>query len=296
MNEDAASLETKTGPAEALVVSTPRYDLHSLKATGISLSSVSHVGYAVRSGMAGRVTVEVGGNEFHLSAGETALINPAAMYGLRSPQQQPIELLTLVLHPLTIADAATKLNLNRVGQEFKFRGTIVRDEKLSALLRELLSELRQNEIGSDMVVDSLIDRLVVHLFRHHFSVRRNLEIEISRFGFVDRRLRRAIELIHTHFDEELSIEQMAQAAFLSEFHFARLFKQIVGVTPHAYLASVRMEQAMKLLIATDLSLLEISQRVGYASQSHFTKVFKTLTGMTPREYRQASLCQKARTA
>jgi AraC family transcriptional regulator len=287
MTEVPTSLEAKRGPTEGLVLSTPRYDLTFLKASEVCLSSVSHVGHAVRFVLAGRVTMAIDGNEFHVSVDEAALVNPAATYTLNSTKQPPIELLTLVVHPLTMADAATKLSLNRVGQEFKFRETKVGDEKLSGLLRELLGELRQKELGSEVVIDSLVDRLVVHLFRHHFSVRRNSELEVSRFGFVDRRLRRAIELIHTQFDHELSVEQMAHAAFLSEFHFARLFKQVVGVTPHAYLASVRLERAMKLLLTTDLSLLEISQRVGYASQSHFTKVFKSLTGMTPRDFRHA---------
>jgi len=62
----------------------------------------------------------------------------------------------------------------------------------------------------------------------------------------------------------------------------------MGMTPHAYLTGVRLEQAARLLATTDLSMLEISLRVGYASPSHFAKAFKTWTGLTPREYRQAS--------
>jgi len=270
------------------VLSTPRGDIHYVRTSHVSLSSVSHSGYTTRCLLAGSAKIRIGDGEFDIGSGQAALINPAEVYALRSESPQT-DMLTVVLHPLTIADIATKLNLSRVGQEFKFRQTIVSDARLVELFRELLGELREKKIGHEMVIDSLIDHLAIHLLRHHFSVRRNLHIEFSRYGFVDRRVRRAIEFIHTHFDQELSVEQIARAAFLSEFHFARLFKQLLGATPHAYLASVRVEQAMKLLTTTDLSLLEISQRIGYASQSHFTKVFKNLTGFTPREFRQAAV-------
>jgi hypothetical protein len=76
--------------------------------------------------------------------------------------------------------------------------------------------------------------------------------------------------------------------FLSEFHFARLFKKITGSTPHAYLASLRIERARRLLAETDASINEIGASVGYATQSHFTKVFREATRMTPREFRLAA--------
>jgi AraC family transcriptional regulator len=71
----------------------------------------------------------------------------------------------------------------------------------------------------------------------------------------------------------------------SEFHFARLFKKITGVTPHSYLASLRIERARRMLAESDPPIAE----VGYASQSHFTKIFREATGMTPREFRLSAL-------
>jgi AraC family transcriptional regulator len=67
-----------------------------------------------------------------------------------------------------------------------------------------------------------------------------------------------------------------------------LFKQITGVTPHVYLANVRLEHARRLLSETSLSISQIAIRVGYHSQSHFTKIFKSVTGVTPRVYRDSA--------
>jgi len=94
--------------------------------------------------------------------------------------------------------------------------------------------------------------------------------------------------MHDNFGSEIALEEIAGAAYLSEYHFARLFKQIAGVTPHVYLANLRLDRARKLLAETTLSISEIASTVGYQSQSHFTKVFKSITGVTPRAYRESA--------
>jgi AraC family transcriptional regulator len=85
----------------------------------------------------------------------------------------------------------------------------------------------------------------------------------------------------------LPLEEIAAAAHLSPFHFARLFKKLTGATPHAYLASLRTARAQSLLADTDLSITEVSARVGYDSPSHFAKAFRQLTGLSPSAFRNA---------
>jgi AraC family transcriptional regulator len=274
-------------PAEAFVCTTPRYELHYFKRRSLALTAAP-TGYTLRCVLHGHVRLSVSGDVVELHPGMTALLNPVVRHALRS-KRGSVEMVTVHLHPGLIADMAARLRLTRIGQEFTFRECAVADPHLAALCTSAREELRRRGIGHEVVLDALVDHILVHLFRHHLLVRRNLDLEFSRFGFVDRRLRRAIEFIHAHSDEDVRLKDMARAAFLSAFHFARLFKRLVGMTPHAYLMGVRLEKAARLLVTTDLSMLEISRRVGYASQSHFAKAFKAWTGLTPREYRQASL-------
>jgi AraC family transcriptional regulator len=142
--------------------------------------------------------------------------------------------------------------------------------------------------GFREMLDALLRQLVIYLLRTHFTMRKPARIELSRAGPVDRRLRRAIEFMHDNYSRELMLDEIASAAYLSEYHFARLFKQITGVTPHVYLANLRLERARKLLVDTQYPISEIAAMVGYQSQSHFTKIFKSVTGMTPRVFRDAT--------
>jgi AraC family transcriptional regulator len=93
--------------------------------------------------------------------------------------------------------------------------------------------------------------------------------------------------MHANLSRELPLEEIAAAAYLSTFHFARLFKKLTGSSPHAYLAALRTAHAQTLLAETDLSITQLSARVGYSSPSHFAKAFRAATGITPRAFRAA---------
>jgi AraC family transcriptional regulator len=212
------------------------------------------------------------------------LLNPNE--SLHLPKRKA-EWLLLRLSPPLLIETATRLKLYRTGSNLLFSHSQTNDPKLQTLLTAMRSEMLEGAAGWREVIQSLVQQLVVHLLRAHVNLKRSEELELSRVGMVDRRLRRAIEFMHDNCARELSLAEIADAAYLSEFHFARLFKKITGTTPHAYLAALRIERARKLLAETDLPITEVGAQVGYNSQSHFTKIFREATGITPHAFRTA---------
>ncbi len=201
------------------------------------------------------------------------------------------DLLLVRLTPQLLLEAATRLRLHCTGAHLLFRHAltpITDDKNLSAVLNGIQHEISEGAAGWREMIRAQVNQLAVYLLRSHINVQRSDEIELSRVGIVDRRLRRALEFMHDNCGRELSLSEIAAAAYLSEFHFARLFKKITGTTPHAHLASLRIEKARRLLAETDFSISEIGARVGYGSQSHFTKIFREATGLTPRAFREAA--------
>jgi two-component system response regulator YesN len=98
-------------------------------------------------------------------------------------------------------------------------------------------------------------------------------------------IRPAIEYIDAHFDEPVTLAQIARASHLSVSRLAHLFKEQMGVTPIDYATGVRIERAKGLLLGTDQSCTEIALQAGYGNPSYFTRTFKLFTGMTPRQFR-----------
>lgn len=198
------------------------------------------------------------------------------------------ELLVVTFSPLFVLDCAARARLTRSDSVVTFRTpSVERDERLARLARDLAEELLEEKAGQELVVSALVEHALVQLLRRYANVRRSEHLELSRVGLVDRRIRLAVELMHAHLDRDLPLEEIAQAAHLSPFHFARLFKKLTGATPHAYLASLRAARARELLAETDLSVTEVGARVGYMSSSHFAKAFRQATGISPRAYRNA---------
>lgn len=101
----------------------------------------------------------------------------------------------------------------------------------------------------------------------------------------DRRLRRALDHIHDHLGENLSLETLAAEATMSPYHFARRFKATTGRSPLQYVIRERMRTARVLLETTTLSVVEIALRVGYEDVSRFRVHFKRQHGATPSSVR-----------
>jgi AraC family transcriptional regulator len=160
------------------------------------------------------------------------------------------------------------------------------DQKLETILADFVSELATEKPGKEILLRALVEQALVHILRSYAIPKLSEELELSRVGLVDRRIRRSVELMHTQLDQDLTLKALAAASYLSPFHFARLFKKLTGLSPHNYLAGIRATRAQLLLAETDLSIADIGTRVGYLSGSHFTKAFRTATGTTPREFRQ----------
>jgi AraC family transcriptional regulator len=99
--------------------------------------------------------------------------------------------------------------------------------------------------------------------------------------------RRCIDFMRGNISEDISLEDLAAEAQLSQFHFARMFRQSVGVPPRVYLTRIRMEKACELLEKTDLPVTGIAFELGYSSSQAFARVFFKERNMTPTAYRRA---------
>jgi AraC family transcriptional regulator len=104
-------------------------------------------------------------------------------------------------------------------------------------------------------------------------------------GLSPERVERAVRMIEENLSKPIHVDEIAAELGLSPFHFARMFKQSTGYSPHFFLTLKRMDRAKEMLAGTALPLAEVAQRLGYSTQAHFTGVFRAYSGTTPRAYR-----------
>jgi len=109
----------------------------------------------------------------------------------------------------------------------------------------------------------------------------------SRPGFGSRSRMAILEdYLRANIGKPVSIEELANLAGLSRFHLIRSFRDVFGQTPYQYFLRLRMDEARRLLLSTNLQVAEVATRVGFSSSTQFVKMFRALEGVTPGSLRQ----------
>ena len=136
---------------------------------------------------------------------------------------------------------------------------------------------------SRLYLETLGAALAVHMFRTYGD--RLIRPPPARGGLGPQRLRRVLDYIEAHLDQDISLSELAAVTDLSRHHFGEAFKTSTGTSPHRYVVERRLHRAKELLLGTAQTLAEIAVAVGFASHSHFTCYFRRLTGTTPSRFR-----------
>ncbi len=264
---------------------SPDFSVHFRRAKQLLWQNQATSGYSLLTTVSGKLEYTIDDKQITLNEGQSVVIEPNTNVTAKG---QKVELLFLTFSASLVIQNAAAMRLIPPKSIVTFTRDHLRgDRKLDGLIEEFAAELATEKPGRAIVMRALVEQLLVHILRNYSTPRLSEELELSRVGLVDRRIRRSVELMHTQLDQDLTLKALAAASYLSPFHFARLFKKLTGLSPHNYLASIRATRAQLLLAETDLSVTEIGARVGYLSGSHFTKAFRLATGATPREFRKS---------
>jgi AraC family transcriptional regulator len=162
-----------------------------------------------------------------------------------------------------------------------------RDPLLEPILRSLLVEMRAPTRNGALLADGLACTLAARLAHKYAGHCCHVSPAPSRVGVLDpRRLKRVCEFIEANLERQLHLDQLAQVACLSRYHFARAFKNATGHTVHQYLTTKRLDRAKELLAANESSIAHIAFQCGFSTQG-FTKAFVRSVSISPGRYRRA---------
>ncbi|WP_165423520.1 AraC family transcriptional regulator [Ktedonosporobacter rubrisoli] len=160
------------------------------------------------------------------------------------------------------------------------------DPLLTQLALSLQQELQapvSDSVGK-LYAQTAAQLLTTHLLRCY--VTSSISVPEYRGKLSSRQMRRLSMFIQEHLNQNLSLELLAQQVGFSPYHFARLFRQTTGISPHRFVLQERLVAAERLLKETDWPLAQIAAEIGISNQSYFTQTFKRHKGITPLLYRQ----------
>lgn len=202
-----------------------------------------------------------------LNPGEAHTGEPASDAGFAYKAIYPtVEMLRSLLSELT-KDTALPF----------FRAPVIYDAELAQRLLRLHQTLITP--GSTLAAESRLLAVLADLIKRYSDIR------VWEIGTRSERpaVERVREYLEEHFDQNVSLTQLADLVALSPYYLAHTFADEVGMPPHAYLESVRIRHAQRLLLSGHPPA-DVAYATGFADQSHFTHRFRRLIGVTPGQY------------
>ncbi|MDJ0595524.1 MAG: AraC family transcriptional regulator [Pleurocapsa sp. MO_226.B13] len=194
---------------------------------------------------------------------------------------EPFEILAIALEPAFVARCFQEtincdfLRFQECRAEF--------DPHIAQFSTYFEAELQNNNYGGTLYGESLALAFSLYLLEKHGD--RSLPLPRPKGKLSSLQLKEVIEYIHTYLDSELSLTKLSTQLNLSPFHFARLFKKSLGLSPHKYVLQNRIERAKKLIrVSSNIPLSDIALQAGFYDQTHFGKAFKKYVGVSPKAF------------
>ena len=231
-------------------------------------------------------TVVVGKQHYELREGDILLICPGIVHELFAPESGERIIFQPSLSQIQIRELDLLISLLRPAvlitkEEFPDFHPVAQKQML-----EIKEEYFLCEPYYETAIYSRFMRILVDIGRLHGALKHPVsDASNSRQkDYLDKFLY-ITNYINEHFAENLSLEQVADLAGFSKYHFTRLFKQYTDTSFYKYLNQKRIDYAKTLLLDPDLSVIDVALQCGFSSLSAFLRMFKQLNKCTPTEFR-----------
>ncbi|MBM6947062.1 AraC family transcriptional regulator [Mordavella massiliensis] len=241
----------------------------------------------------GRVRVSINGQERIAEPGTLIFINMGEEHYTDFINHEKHKILCIQF------DADILYTLGGIGHEMKYISALlnhkiqyptyidVREEDyLISILHELLNEAEEKKSGYEMMLKADFYKVIVWYYRKTEEFEADLDRSVEGNQNDEERMKRVFEYVNKNYMYPITTEDAAEYVFLSYSYFCKMFKRYMKITFMEYLNKVRMAQAKKLLIYTNMSIGDIASRTGYRDQNYFTRLFKIWYDMTPSQYRR----------
>ncbi len=163
---------------------------------------------------------------------------------------------------------------------YRFDPSVPAHREIISLMRNAHDAYIQKEVGYEFDVREHMARL----WKILFSLTRDLQTDEKKRPRSDR-IKTMMEFVASHYQDKVTLEQIAGSAYISPRECSRCFQENLGQSPFSYLTGYRLRKACGLLSHTSLSVTQIGASCGFNSSSYFGQAFREAFGCTPREYR-----------
>nr|WP_245624984.1 AraC family transcriptional regulator [Paenibacillus stellifer] len=236
----------------------------------------------------GSATIECSATQLHAESGDLVVVNSNELhYGISTADDlfYYVIIVDLSLLQSHFVDAIETKFITPISRNLMlFENLITGDADINNCLISLVRELNERSLGYELSIKSHLYGLLTVLVRKYVTpateadAYRHRQQDLERFHFV-------FQYVDEHYNEKITVEQLAALVPLSRVHFSRLFKQLTNKTITEYINLVRINRSEDLLRSTGMNVSEIALATGFSDVYYFSRMFKRLKKVSPKEWR-----------
>ncbi|WP_254903647.1 helix-turn-helix domain-containing protein [Clostridium tyrobutyricum] len=238
-----------------------------------------------------KITFSIGNQKMTLEAGEGIMVNSNVLHQIKPYKNDNCMMFSIDLDPTLIGGTKNSLiekkYLNPVleNNNLKFiclKPNIEWQKNILKYIKKIFSLWNEKPYGYELEIRNCLGILWLNIIR---EMKEEIKDSISDVSHDEERVKLALQYIHEHYSENISLNNIAMTANISKSECCRNFKRILRLTPFEYLMEYRILKASELLLKSKKSISIITFDVGFNGISYFGKVFKKYMNCTPSDYR-----------
>jgi len=291
-----------------------QYYVNSLHLAGNTVPLHWHPNLEFFTVYCGKVKIQAGNGEVTLNAGEGIFINANCLHSYQSCGDSPCFCPNVVFQPEFIAPVnsvintkyVTPLTLNsKLPYVVLNSGAEWKADILDCLDRVFSMLQKYGEVGDygetpalefhnapgeqecfEMRVQAEIAKAWQLLYAHRAEIQ--LAPAVKNEHILQIRMQKMIGFIQQHYAEDVSLQDIANAASISRSEASRCFQSYLHTSPVSYLLRYRVDCSMQLLRDSNMTVEAVALECGFSSSAYFCKIFRSHTGLTPKQYRSTT--------
>lgn len=238
--------------------------------------------------VSGTAIIECGSVPIPFQPGDLCVVNSNELhYGISTSEDLSYYAMIVdisLLHSHSIDAVETKFITPITQNRILFQNRIAGDEEITRCMLALIKDLEHKELGFELSIKSHLYRLLSLLVRNYVATLKELDEYRHKLKDLER-LAPVFTYIDEYYRDKLTVQQLADLAGLSRFHFSRLFKQVTDKSLIDYINLVRINKSESLLRGNRLNISEIALATGFNDIYYFSRTFKRLKKVSPSEWR-----------
>lgn len=242
----------------------------------------------------GSILLGCGNRQYKLDCGDIFFVNSNVLHSMRnSTHSGKAVFKSMAFHGSIISEKTTSIfyikYLLPILSSRNFREYVItKVNRYNPSIRDMLIEIwnlmSSEPADYEIQVRTELSNIFCVLNKLQKKIEETHPLQMPNY-LLEKRVQVLLDYIHTHYNDKITIEELARTASISKTEVLRSFKIIVGMSPINYLNSYRLQRAAHMLIDTNKSIQEIAEDCGFNDNSYFSKLFKKKYSITPHDYR-----------